>query len=238
MIPKIIHQIWVGPKKKPDIWIDTFKKDYINDNPEWDYKLWDDENILELFDEFPTMLKIYNIEPTYNGKSDLLRYLILYKYGGLYIDADTVWVNKKSFNNLLLEINDSNFFVAYEGNRVNKTYLCGGIMGSSITNKYVKKLIDSVENMVKRSWIDDKIYLQDYIRKCNIHGAWKRIGPGLITRLYLNNTEITKFPHIYFYPEGWHDANRTITAHLNINLPLESYTYQYGYTTNNLEKLI
>jgi hypothetical protein len=40
MIPKIIHQIWVGPKKKPDIWIDTFKKDYINDNPEWDYKCY------------------------------------------------------------------------------------------------------------------------------------------------------------------------------------------------------
>jgi mannosyltransferase OCH1-like enzyme len=57
MIPKIIHQIWIGSKKKPDIWIDTFKKDYINDNPDWDYKLWDDENILELFDEFPNNVK-------------------------------------------------------------------------------------------------------------------------------------------------------------------------------------
>jgi mannosyltransferase OCH1-like enzyme len=73
--------------------------------------LWDDENILELFDEFPTMLKIYNIEPTYNGKSDLLRYLILYKYGGIYVDADTVWVNKKSFNNLLLTMFGQNYLM-------------------------------------------------------------------------------------------------------------------------------
>ena len=29
-IPKIIHQIWIGPKKRPDIWIKTWSEDYIN----------------------------------------------------------------------------------------------------------------------------------------------------------------------------------------------------------------
>ena len=55
------------------------------------------KELSELFNKFPTMLKIYNIEPTYNGKSDLLRYLILYAYGGIYVDADMVWINNKSF---------------------------------------------------------------------------------------------------------------------------------------------
>lgn len=232
MIPKIIHQIWIGPKKKPDIWMDTFKNDYINNNPDWEYKLWNDENISELFNEFPIIFKIYNIEHTYNGKSDLLRYLILYIYGGIYIDADSVWINNKSFNHLLSQVNKSDFFLAYEPS--NKS-LCGGIMGSSQKNKYVIKLINAIENMVKRKWKDDKIYLVDYKRKYRLFGANKRIGPGLLTKLYFDNKEITKFPSIYFYPEGWHDNNRKIDFHKNIDLPKESYTFQYGYTTNNLE---
>ena len=41
-----------------------------------------------------------HLETTYNGKSDILRYLILYIHGGIYIDADSVWINEKSFNEL------------------------------------------------------------------------------------------------------------------------------------------
>ena len=233
MISKIIHQIWIGPKKRPDIWMDTFKNDYINNNQDWEYKLWDDTNISDLFDEFPTMLKIYNTERTYNGKSDLLRYLILYTYGGIYIDADSVWINNKSFDNLLSEVNKSKFFLAYEPNA---NSLCGGIMGSSKKNIYIKNLIDAVENIVKRGK-ENKIHLIDYKRQSRIRGAANRIGPGLLTRLYLNNEEITKFPAIYFYPNGWHDKSRKIDSHIGLDLPKESYTYQYGYTTNSLENL-
>ena len=32
MIPKIIHQIWLGPNKRPDIWMNTWKIDYIKQN--------------------------------------------------------------------------------------------------------------------------------------------------------------------------------------------------------------
>jgi len=232
MIPKIIHQIWIGPNKRPDIWMDTFKKEYIKSNPEWEYILWTDDNIYELFDAFPLMFKIYTIESTYNGKSDLLRYLILYKYGGIYIDADSVWINNKSFNNLLLEVNNSDFFLAHQAKSV---LLCGGVLGSSKKNKYIQKIIDEIENMVKRS--DDKIYLKDYTRTWKLpQHAWRRVGPGLLTRLYKNNCEITIFPSIYFYPHGWHDKYRNIDTHTKVDLPKESYTYQYGYTTNNLKK--
>ena len=29
-IPKIIHQIWIGPNKRPDIWMNSWKINYIN----------------------------------------------------------------------------------------------------------------------------------------------------------------------------------------------------------------
>ena len=46
-IPRKIHQIWIGPKKMPNnykIWTETWEK-Y---NPEWEYKLWNEEMINDL----------------------------------------------------------------------------------------------------------------------------------------------------------------------------------------------
>ena len=105
MIPKIIHQIWIGPNKCPYIWINTFKIDYINKNPEYQYFLWTEDNIDSLFNDFPIYRIVYDLETTYNGKSDILRYLILYIHGGIYIDADSVWINEKSFDSLLEQVN-------------------------------------------------------------------------------------------------------------------------------------
>ena len=238
LMTKILHQIWIGPHKKPDIWMKTFSKDYIKLNPHWEYKLWNDDNISELFENFPLMKKIYDLEPTYNGKSDLLRYLILFKYGGIYIDADSVWINNKSFDILLDEINKYSIFVAYQKEDVYKDLLCGGVMGSSKNNKYIKHLINRVENMIKRSWKDNKIYPQDYIRKCVMHGAWKRIGPGLITREFKDNNEILKLPSIYFYPIDFLNGEQKINYHETLDLPKESYTFQYGYTSNNMQENI
>ena len=47
IIPKIIHQIWIGPKKFPSKyskWASTWKEL----NPSWKYKFWTESNIREL----------------------------------------------------------------------------------------------------------------------------------------------------------------------------------------------
>jgi mannosyltransferase OCH1-like enzyme len=149
MIPKIIHQIWIGPNKCPDMWIDTFRIDYIKKNPEYEYILWNEDNINPLFQDFPIYRIIYDLEYTYNGKSDLLRYLILYNYGGIYLDSDSVWINDKSFDDLLVQVNDSNVFVGRNPDNNNietykdlkyKNSICGGVMGSSKNNILMKKI--------------------------------------------------------------------------------------------------
>jgi mannosyltransferase OCH1-like enzyme len=104
-IPKIIHQIWIGPNPQPYIWTDTFSKDYVNNNPEWEYKLWTENNIGGLLSEFPVLRRIFDAEKEYYGKADILRYAILYTHGGVYIDADIVWVNNKSLNPIIESIN-------------------------------------------------------------------------------------------------------------------------------------
>ncbi len=86
VIPKIIHQIWVGPKDPPAIFKDSQEslKKY---HPDWEYKLWTDEDIpaLKLYNQ-----KYYDLSTNFGAKADILRYELLYRYGGIYLDVDFI----------------------------------------------------------------------------------------------------------------------------------------------------
>ncbi len=83
LIPKIIHQIWVGGEIPS--WFDAWRQSWVMMHPDWDYRLWTDESVRE----FPvTSTDIYNKTASAGPKSDILRYAVLEKYGGVYIDVD------------------------------------------------------------------------------------------------------------------------------------------------------
>ena len=44
-IPKIIHQIWLGPNKRPDIWIDSWRDRFMKRNPHYKYMFWSEKEI-------------------------------------------------------------------------------------------------------------------------------------------------------------------------------------------------
>ena len=76
-IPKIIHQIWIGPKKFPSKysrWASTWKKL----NPTWIYKFWTESNLLEL--KLKNQKKI-DSSKNIGYKTDLIRYEILKNLG-------------------------------------------------------------------------------------------------------------------------------------------------------------
>lgn len=211
-IPKIIHQIWIGQDEPPMIWINTIKK-FVEENPEWDYKLWRERDIeqLDLINSIE-----YHLEKTMHGKSDILRYEILFQFGGIYIDADTVWLGNKSINDLLKVKNG--FFVAYELN--NKHGLANGTIGSSKYNPITYSLIKNVSGI-----FDFYTDLQPFIS----------LGPYLIDRSvkYIRDL-FTIYPSFFFYPVHW-DTNKKEKRTLRElkNIYKDSYFFQYGYTTNN-----
>ena len=68
--------------------------------------------------------KIYDSEPTVRGKSDIVRYEILYQFGGMYIDADSLCLHpQKSLNQL---IKNNRFFAAKEPR--NKQFIANGVI--------------------------------------------------------------------------------------------------------------
>ena len=73
------------------MWVDTWRKKYRSQYPGWDYQLWTDKEVAEL--ELRTH-DLYDQERMYQCKADLLRLEVLWKEGGVYIDADMVWLHK------------------------------------------------------------------------------------------------------------------------------------------------
>ena len=85
MIPKIIHQIWLGDQNKRPI---ELMKTWKELNPTWEYKVWTEKEMFPLINQ----MQFNQYGATYNGKANILRYEILYNYGGFFIDADSTLV--------------------------------------------------------------------------------------------------------------------------------------------------
>ena len=83
LIPKIIHQIWIGgevPEKFLKL-MQTWKTLH----PDYEYKLWTDQDIKDFpFENSAAFFSAKNM----GSKADILRYEILYRYGGVYVDCD------------------------------------------------------------------------------------------------------------------------------------------------------
>jgi len=82
-IPKIIHQIWLG-SPLPATFL-AYTKTWQQHHPDWQYKLWTDADIAQLKLENQD---IYDHAINYAERSDIARYEILYRFGGLYVDTD------------------------------------------------------------------------------------------------------------------------------------------------------
>lgn len=99
MIPRIIHQIWIGPAPMPRHWMQTVRAHHAG----WDYRIWTDETAAEYLSRSHIKAAKH-----IRAKADLLRYELLREYGGIYVDADCICFHP--FNGLV----DCQGFAGYE----------------------------------------------------------------------------------------------------------------------------
>lgn len=84
---KTLHCIWIGDEtKRPDKWIKTWK----DKHPGWEYILWDNEALIARDWHNKELLQSYLSEGRYPVVADIMRYQILYEYGGFMHPADSV----------------------------------------------------------------------------------------------------------------------------------------------------
>lgn len=85
MIPKIIHQMWKN-NVIPEKWINAVNK---CKNLNYQYILWTDEKMNEFVRiNYPLFYNVYKSYKYNIQRVDAFRYLVIYKYGGIYIDMD------------------------------------------------------------------------------------------------------------------------------------------------------
>ncbi len=135
-VPKLIHQTWKD-EKVPKRW-EGAQQSCIDAHKEanYTYKLWTDDQGLELIrDWYPWFLPTYLSYPHAIQRVDAVRYFILHKYGGIYIDLD-------------MGCNRELAFMREYGFTAPLTYPIGisnDVMGAQPGNAYLERVIHRLE---------------------------------------------------------------------------------------------
>jgi mannosyltransferase OCH1-like enzyme len=192
MIPKIIHQLWIGPKQPPLILMDTWKRL----NPEWDYIFWDEKALEHHFKNGLQNQKQYDEMEELCGKCDIARVEILNAFGGFFIDADSVCLHPLDD---YLVVNDS--FSCYENEFERGNLVACGYLASTKDNDLIKLLIEGIGRVNVKQLLD----VPNRSPWDNDHRAWQMTGSGLLTSTIFKNkyTPISIYPSYFFIPEHY-----------------------------------
>jgi len=177
-VPKKLHQIWIGGPLPAEynLWTRSWREH----NPSWEYKLWTEQDILSfgLRNE-----KAFCISPSYGVKTDIARYEILERLGGVYADTDLECLKPIKYI-----VDRCSFFAGTffsEAPQIGNT-----IMGSVPNHSFMSRLVEET---------NQPVFTRDAM------AILKATGPILVTRLFFESiaeydTSNVILPSNYFYP--------------------------------------
>ena len=196
MIPKIIHQIWSGVDGPlPEIFR-VFGETWKECNPGWKYEFWDNARMNQFIQDFyPQYWEPYH-RFSYNVQRwDVIRYLIMDKTGGMYVDFDTECL--ESMDELLLgksccfQMEPPSHWKMY--NR--KFFFNNALMAAIPNHPFMKLIIRTVfENIQPMQFIN---------RKVKGEQVSQSTGPTMLVNLYdeyPNKESIYLIPYQYVSP--------------------------------------
>lgn len=187
MIPKMLHRIWVGGKI-PDH-LAAFEQDWRRLHPDWQFKLWTDKDFgwLQNQNLYDRAKVIVPPDAVGQFRSDLARYEILKRYGGVYADCDVEPI--RNFDDLL----NVKGFAGWE-----ETNLFAGntVLGSVARHSIWDQMIDAIPNAVKANAGKAATWLS---------------GPRVLSRIVSARGRVDDFvvyPQKHFFPYSYKDVKR------------------------------
>lgn len=88
MIPRRIHQIWFQGSDQVPAKYHRFQQSWLQHHPSWQYIVWDQNKIEAFLESTASIKSLYDRLPHMIQKIDLAKYVILQRYGGVYVDMD------------------------------------------------------------------------------------------------------------------------------------------------------
>lgn len=180
MIPKVLHRIWVGGPMPEAYRI--FGEKWKTINPEWEIREWgnDDFGWLQNQDLFDNAEQYVPADAVGQFRSDVARYEILLKHGGVYVDCDVEPL--LPFAGFL----NNDGFAGWEEDGV---FVGNTVLGSVPGNPLFSKMVDALPGSAKANkgraatWIS---------------------GPRVFTRIVSESgLSLTIFPQSYFFPYSY-----------------------------------
>jgi len=184
-IPKIIHVIWINGK------IDDFNVPkelrkyivtWIEKHPDWKFKLWTDADVAQI--ELDNQ-DLYDDATNFGVKSDILKYELVYRYGGVYVDTDFECLKPMDIFHHCYD-----FYTGIQPLDTQYLQLGAALFGATPGHPILKHVIKTM----KKSYNSHK-------------GAPAKTGPIHFTRAFFEiadtlDTIDIAFPASYFYPLG------------------------------------
>ncbi len=91
-----VHYIWIGGNEIHKNYLGKFQK-CVRLNPSFNFKIWKNEECLALVEEY-SLIDVFT-PLSFICKYNLIKYLVLHKFGGIYTDFDIKW--KQSFSTIV-----------------------------------------------------------------------------------------------------------------------------------------
>lgn len=137
IIPRIIHQAWTSNDRLKEKYF-KWRLSWIEKNPEYSFLFWDMDSIS--FDRLTTNgAKLMRMPLKFTVKSDIIRWEMLWLYGGIWADMDTEC--RKCFDPLL----DCESFagVSYHPDGIGNA-----IVGTVAGNPLIKEIRDATNEAI------------------------------------------------------------------------------------------
>ena len=192
-IPEIIHQIWSGIEEPlPDLFRklgETWQAHY----PNWRYEYWDNDRMNRFVKTFyPEYRDAFQRYPYHIQRWDAIRYLILYKTGGMYVDFD--YESLKPIDELL-KGKSCCFAMEPESHRkiFNRDIIFNNALMAAVPgHPFMQKII-------KRVFSEETVRYRDVSKDICV---FKTTGPWQLIDLYEQATEAEKAA-VYLIPDKY-----------------------------------
>ncbi len=88
-VPRIIHQMWLPSWRQAPAQCRSFRAAWCALNPDWEYRFWDLQDVERLISHYGLTPLWEDLKREKTIKlADLARIVVLYHFGGLYVDMD------------------------------------------------------------------------------------------------------------------------------------------------------
>jgi hypothetical protein len=226
-IPLIIHQTWFGITGDMPPLYRQWQKQWKKRHPGWRFICWSTDLVKQNFkngiynqETFDIAAKVRN----YAKMSDVLRYELIEKFGGLYIDSDTE--NYEPMNDLHYLFD---FYTANESDEF--LLVCNCVFAAKPHHPVMRECIRLI-NFYKKNGLPEKLYAVPLIN--HLHGPGRftlyETGPGIITHAVWNvfgvsnNIDII-FPNTYLVPREKNNVSTRCSHHFECHAKQKNNTW-------------